>query len=130
VEGLIYKGGTIKGSGFDPSSAPSIGVWLCRGWFLIQKDRPEPHVVSTQEYVFGEIRPDRLYPPDQLVSSGMEGSEAEGQPAIRSVVGGSGKYAGATGGVEQHGNGTNTTTLTGMDAPAPNFRFKFELLLP
>lgn len=40
VEGLIYKGGAIKGSGFDPSSAPSVGLWLCRGWFLIHPGRP------------------------------------------------------------------------------------------
>lgn len=129
VEGVIYPAGTVPGTGFDPNSAAGIGIWMCRGWFLIAPERPEPHVITTQEYLFGDITPSRLYPPDQLVSSGMEGSEDEREPAIRSVTGGTGRYAGAKGVVLQHGNGANTTELGpgGALGPAPNFRFEFDL---
>lgn len=74
VEGLIYPTGTVPRSGFTPTAKGSVGTWFCRGWFLIAPDRPAPHVMTTQEYILGEIRPDRLFPPDQLVSSGLEGS--------------------------------------------------------
>lgn len=130
VEGWIYENGTIKGDGFDPASAEAIGVWLCRGWFMINKDRPEPHVVTTQEYIFGDIRKNRLFPPDQLVSSGMEGTDTEKEPPLRSVIGGTGRFLGATGAVLQRGNGENTTTLRGIGEKAPNFRFVFSLLIP
>lgn len=127
VEGALYPEGTISGTGFDPGAVAPTGHWLCRGWFLIHPGRPEPHVVTTQEYVLGRIGPDRLFPPDQLASSGMEGAEDERQPAIRSVIGGTGRFAGATGEVVQHGLGTNTTTLATIGVPAPNFRFVFDL---
>lgn len=129
VEGLIYPAGTVPDSGFDPTIAAGIGTWMCRGWFVIAPGRPEPHVITTQEYLFGDISTARLYPPDQLVSSGLEGSKDESQVAVRSVTGGTGRYAGATGVAFQHGNGTNTTTLGpgGALGPAPNFRFDFHL---
>lgn len=128
VEGLIYPAGTIEDGGFDPESAEAIGRWFCRGWLLISPERPEPLNLTTQEYVLGEIKEKRLFPPDQLVSSGMEGSADEDQPAVRSVVGGTGKYLGARGVVRQHLNGSNTTTLAGIGEPAPNFRFVFRLV--
>ncbi len=131
VEGSIYPEGTIEGGDdFDPASAEAIGRWFCRGWFLINPERPEPHVITTQEYVVGAIEEGRLFPPDQLVSSGTEGSEDEKQPPIRSVIGGTGRYLGAKGGVHQYLNGTNTTRIEGLGPdpiPAPNFRFVFEL---
>ncbi len=130
VEGWIYENGTIDGDGFDPASAENIGLWLCRGWFMINADRPEPHVVTTQEYILGDLRKNRLFPPDQLVSSGMEGSDAEKEAPIRSVIGGTGRFLGATGVVLQKGNGKNTTTLRGIGDKAPNFRFEFTLLVP
>lgn len=128
VEGRIYPAGTIGGTGFDPAGAGALGTWFCRGWFLIAPGRPEPHVLSTQEYVLGEISPTQLFPPDTLTSSGMEGSADESQVAARAVIGGTGRYAGARGVVLQHGNGTNTTKLTTLGGiPAPNFRFEFQL---
>ncbi len=130
VEGWIYPSGTITGNGFDPASADHVGLWLCRGWFMINKDRPEPHVVTTQEYIIGNLRKDRLFPPDQLVSSGMEGTDTEKEAPIRSVIGGTGRFLGATGVVVQNGNGRNTTTLRGIGEKAPNFRFVFTLLVP
>ncbi len=59
----------------------------------------------------------------------MEGSKDETQAAVRSVVGGTGRYTGARGVVLQHGNGTNVTALgpAGALGPAPNFRFEFQL---
>lgn len=130
VEGWIYERGTIDGNGFDPKSADAIGLWLCRGWFMINQARPEPHVVTTQEYILGNITKTTLFPADQLTSSGMEGTDTEKEPPVRSVIGGTGRYAGATGVVLQHGNGRNTTTLKGIGEKAPNFRFEFKLLVP
>jgi hypothetical protein len=129
VEGSIYRAGTIRGTGFDPASAQPLGRWFCRGWFLINPERPEPHVITTQEYVFGQIRPNRLFPRDTLVSSGLEGTFEEQTP-IRSVIGGTGEYAGATGVVLQHGRATNTTRIVPLGIQAPNFRFEFQLRLP
>lgn len=135
LEGNIYPAGTISRETFDPASAEAIGTWFCRGWILGHPERPEPHVITTQEYVLGNIRPERVFPPDTLASSGTEGVNAEfipgadAQVPIRSVIGGTGKYAGATGVVRQAFLGSNTTTLTGL-GPAPNFRFKFRLWAP
>jgi hypothetical protein len=129
VEGWIYPAGTITGTGFDPASAESIGRWFCRGWFLINPDRLEPHVITTQEYVFGEIRPNRLFPRNTLASSGIEGTFEE-QTAIRSVIGGTGNFGGATGEVLQHPRGTNTTRIVPLGIDAPNFRFEFRLRIP
>jgi hypothetical protein len=130
VEGNVYREGTIDGDGFDPAGAKAIGLWICRGFFMIHKARPDPHVITTQEYVIGAIRSDRLFPPDTLTSSGTEGSDAEKQTPVRSVIGGTGKWAAATGVVLQHPNGKNTTTLRGVGQKAPNFRFEFTLLVP
>lgn len=132
VEGHVYPEDTIPtpGDGFDPSSEEPLGRWICRGWFMITPDRPEPHVITTQEYVLDAISEDQLFPADVLTSSGMEGSDTEEQTPIRSVVGGTGRFAGATGVVLQHGNGRNTTELRGIGDNAPNFRFEFSLLVP
>lgn len=130
VEGALYEAGTIEGDGFDPAGAEAIGRWICRGWFMIGPDRPEPHVITTQEYIFGAIGPERLFPPDTMTSSGMEGSDTEDQAPVRSVIGGTGRFAGASGVVVQHGNGRNATTLRGIGDPAPNFRFEFTVLVP
>jgi hypothetical protein len=123
VEGLIYPEGTIPdGPGFDPASATAIGTWLCRGWFMLYPGRPLPHVISTQEYMLGIVTPDNPTPDDQLVSSGTEG----GVPlAVRSIIGGTGRYRHARGEVDQHMIGTNTTILNVVGEPAPDLRFVF-----
>ncbi|MGH9267944.1 MAG: hypothetical protein ACRD0D_07180, partial [Acidimicrobiales bacterium] len=130
VEGDLYPGGAIPvgATDFDPASTPPIGHWLCRGWFINrtgragEQDRPEPHVVTHQEYLIGRITPGELFPADQLTSSGLEGTITSAS-AVRSVVGGTGTYRGATGEVLQHTVGAN---LTG----GPNFRFEFNLHRP
>jgi hypothetical protein len=125
VEGLIYRAGTIPGGpGFDPQSATAIGTWLCRGWFMLHSVRPLPHVISQQEYMLGIVSPQEPTPRDQLVTSGAEG----GVPlAVRSVIGGTGRYRRARGEVAQHLIGTNTTDLNVIGEPAPNLRFVFNL---
>jgi hypothetical protein len=133
VEGLLYPAGTIGGDGFDPAAAPPIGTWFCRGWFIDSATRPQPGVLTTQEYLLGEITPKRLFPPDQLTSHGLEQTALPTfdptQPGIRSVIGGTGRYAGASGEVIQRFVGHNTTKLgpAGVIGPAPSFRFDFQL---
>jgi hypothetical protein len=125
VEGLIYPSGTIpSGPGFDPASEDAVGTWLCRGWLMLHGGRPEPHVVSTQEYMLGIVSPSNPTPRNQLVSSGTEGGVPK---AVRSVIGGTGRYRRARGEVVQHLIGTNTTVLNVLGMPAPNLRFVFEL---
>ena len=85
--GEHLSGGTIsKKETFDPVSADAIGTWFCRGWLLGYPERSEPHVISTQEYVLGAIRPDRLFPSDTLASSGTEGVNAEFIPGADAQV--------------------------------------------
>jgi hypothetical protein len=127
VEGNIYPAGTIK-DGFDPARVKPTGTWVCRGWLMVAPGRPTPAVITTQEYFLSEALggPD-AFVADQLVSSGLEGDGK--RPPVRSVIGGTGRYAGARGVVIQHGLGTNTTNLWlgGVLGPAPNFRFEFRL---
>ncbi len=130
VEGWIYPEGTIPGDGFVPTVDNSIGHWFCRGWTMIDGSRGEPHVTSTQQYVMGAITEDRLFPEDIIVSSGLEGTNGA-QVATRPVIGGSGKYLGATGAVRQTHNGVNTTVFAdGSGDNALNFIFEFDLLIP
>lgn len=135
VQGNLYPEGTIpRGDGWDPSSAPATGLWICRGWFINSDDRPQPASVSIQEFVLGRITPERLFPSDMLVSSGMEQAPPVSpfdprQPSIRSIIGGTGRYAGAGGTHIMNFLGRNTTRLGpgGAMGPAPNFRFEFLL---
>lgn len=127
VEGDLYPAGTIPGGAtdFDPEAHNAMGHWLCRGWFINRTgrsgltDRPDPHVVTQQEYLLGKITASDYFPADQLASSGLEG-DREGRPVTRSVIGGAGSYHGARGSVVQHTTGANTTG-------GPNFRFDFSL---
>jgi hypothetical protein len=125
VEGLIYRAGTIPpGDGFDPASAEAFGTWLCHGWIMLHAGRPEPHVVSTQEYMLAFVTPSNPTPRDQLISMGAEGGVPR---AVRPIVGGTGRYRRARGEVVQHLLGTNTTVLNKLGMPAPNLRFDFNL---
>jgi hypothetical protein len=132
VEGWIYPEGTIPmpGDGFVPTQDGSIGRWLCRGSTLVYADRPEPHVQTSQEFVFSSMSGDDLFPDDLLSTSGIEGSNQPELVAHRSVVGGIGRYLGASGVQHQEMNGLNTSIFTDGTGAAPNFRMRFELLLP
>lgn len=128
VEGNIYRAGTIKGDGFDPTTPEPSGTWVCRGWLMTAPGRPTPAVITTQEYFLSApIGGEDAFIADQLVSSGLEGDGR--RPPVRSVIGGTGRYAGARGVVVQHFLGTNATSLwlAGALGPAPSFRFEFKL---
>lgn len=105
LEGDIYKGGIVTpGQLFDIEAniGKRIGYWFCWGNIIATLDRPDPHLISTQEYVFGEILPDKPFPPDKIMSGGIEGSVTPAHnPQIRALNGGSGRYAGARGHLAQ-----------------------------
>jgi hypothetical protein len=126
VEGLIYPAGTIPGGvGFDPASAMATGHWLCRGWFLMKPDRPNPGVVTMQEYLLDIITQEVPSPAQTLASSGVETGGPMAPPAVRAITGGTGRYRHARGEVVQEVTGTNTTILNAFNEPAPTFRFHF-----
>lgn len=130
IEGWIYSPGTIPGDGFIPTEEGSIGRWFCRGWLIIDELRPEPHTITTQNFYFGTIRADALFPRDHLSTEGLEGTLTQQVP-LRSVTGGAGTYMGVCGQVEQRNQGVNTTIFAdGTNDPAPNFVMAFDLLLP
>ena len=132
MEGLLYPGGTIPdGNGFVPTPDGAIGHWFCRGTFQVHPGRPEPHVMTNQEYVFGLIDAEHLFPPDMLTTVGLEGTEENFVAMHRAVTGGTGKYRGARGECTQVHIGANSTVWA--DDPtgnAPNNRFDFDLDLP
>ncbi len=105
TEGRIFPKGTIQGDGadFDPNSAGSIGLWICRGTHLanasdIISGDAEIWVATTQNY---------LLPHDgrSIATEGREGS----MPIVRTVVGGTGKYRGYVGEQRQELLGFNKT---------------------
>lgn len=131
VEGWVYPPGTIPtpGDGYVPTQDGSLGRWLCRGNVLLHPDRPEPHVVSVQEFVFAPMSGEQLFPDDLITTSGIEGTFATQQVAHRSIVGGTGQYLGASGQQDQSWNGFNTS-VDAFGENAPNFVMTFDLLLP
>lgn len=130
VEGFMYPAGTIPEEGFVPTRDGAIGQWICRGWVVIDRDRREPHATTVQEYMFALITPDELFPTTSITSSGIEGTSGP-QISTRAVIGGTGRYMGATGQVTQRTHGTNTTVFfDGSGDNAYNFIFDFDLLIP
>ena len=124
VEGNLYPQGTIPaGDGFDPASVAPIGHWFCHGWLILNPARPEPHVVTTVEYLFGRISAAQPSPADQLVSTGIEG----GPNMVRAVVGGTGRYRGAKGEMIEQTLGSNSTVVNVLGGHAANFRCYFML---
>lgn len=130
TEGWIYPEGTIRGDGFVPTIEGAIGHWFCRGHIISSAERAEPHIVSNQEFIFGLISADRLFPPDMLATVGLEASNEGAQDAMRTVTGGSGIYRGASGQVLEIEIGLNSTIQYGLDIPAPNFRYEFDFDTP
>lgn len=129
VEGYIYPEGTIpEGPGFVATVEGTIGRWFCKGWLIIDDNRPEPHVLTDQQYFFGAVDPTEPFPTDTLLTTGLEGMSEEGWEVTRAVTGGTGRYLGATGSITQHQVGTNTITIG--DFPSPNFHYAGELFLP
>lgn len=129
VEGVIYAEGTIPdGPGFVVTLDDAIGRWFCRGWLIIDDNRPEPHMNTDQQYFFGAVDPTEMFPTDTLMSSGVEGALSDTWQTVRAVTGGTGRYLGATGAITQRQIGTNTIVVD--DFSGPNFRFEADLLLP
>lgn len=132
VEGILYPGGHIgDGDGFVPGPEGAVGRWFCRGNFLVHPGRPEPRIMSSQEYVLGLIDADNLFPPDMITTVGLEGAEEYFVNMHRAITGGTGNYRSATGECSQHFTGVNSTVF--FDDPesnAPNIRFEFDLTLP
>jgi len=122
-EGFIYPNGTIKGASFDPYKKDPTGLFLSWGTMLGFGLRQYPAAMSTHLYILGNIRFSRQFPPNQLTSTGLEGTVDETQISPRALTGGTGSYAGVTGVVRQQLIGVNTTDLPG--GAAPNYRFEF-----
>lgn len=129
VEGLLYPAGTIPGDGFIPTVDAAIGHWICRGWFINSAARPQPHLVTAQEYLFGVITPERLFPRDIISTTGIEGTDQRDLVFHRTVSGGTGRYVGAMGEQQQSWFAENAS-LFDDGYPAPCFRVSFDLVLP
>ena len=102
TEGKIYRAGTspsVGGDQFDPNSAGAMGVWFCKGTFLVagsQFDKSPMAVLSDQMYLL----------PDDQRSIATTGTEGNGL-AVRAVIGGTGPYAGYVGEQRQQFLGFN-----------------------
>ncbi len=98
---------------------------------MVFPGRPNPHLYGTMTHVFGLITADNNFPVDQVSSVGTEASLTQDtKPSIRSIVGGAGRYIGASGQITLFGNGTNVTIedVLGRARPAPNLRFFFDFI--
>jgi hypothetical protein len=111
TEGYIYPKGTLNGSnGVNPDGSPEfpdkvMGIWVCRGWFYGEAAHASsgPWVITEQIFDFG----DKLGE-ETLVTSGWELSDV-GEPILRAITGGTGKYSRAHGEAEQIFLGFNAT---------------------
>lgn len=129
VEGVVYPAGTIpEGDGFVVTNDGSIGRWFCRGWLIINANRPQPHMTTDHQYYFGAVDPTEMWPADTLLSTGLEGNNAERWTSTRAITGGTGAYLGATGAITQSQIGRNTTVID--DLAGPNFQFTADMVLP
>ncbi|GEM_PF-1288323 len=128
VEGALFHGGTIPigGSNWDYAGnlSHAIGHWMCYGWFVHTAARFDPHIVSNHSYLLDRISQQEPFPHNQMQSHGLEGTFG-GAVAHRSVIGGTGRYNGASGTVRQTVIGTNSTR-DDFDFEGLNFRFVFE----
>ena len=108
-------GGTIPvGDSFDLDSTPgTIGKWVCRGTWNFSPEEvlngATPHVSTTQHYLFDAV--------NSLMSEGPEGSH---EAINRVVLGGTGRFRGFVGEVQEQFLGYN---ITGLE----NFRFTFKI---
>ena len=80
-----------------------------------------------QCFVLGVIGGEEVFPPDMLSSVGIEGSDDRTKKAKRAVIGGTGRYLGATGQVFQQLIALNTSTFWGTSDLAPCWRMTFDL---
>lgn len=127
VEGWIYPEGTIAGDGFVAVENGSIGRWFCRGFGIGSAARGEPHVNTHQDFIFGVIGGNDLFPPDMISTAGIEGTADKTKVAKRAIVGGTGEYLGATGQAFQQLIAWNNTTFPGTTDPGFSWRVTFDM---
>ena len=121
--GKIYPGGTIAaGDGLDIDTLTgSIGTWVTRGTFNVDLSQllagAHPALSATQYYLFSPTG----------VSDGEEALFSEGPEfgatTHRVVLGGTGRYRGVIGEVQQETLGNNSSGFS-------NFRFTFTIRSP
>ncbi len=117
TQGYIYPAGTLDGTnGVNPDGSPEfpdrvIGEWTCWGYFVGDgADTTEgAWVVTTQVFDFHSS----VVGGDTIVTTGFETPAGAG-PALRAVVGGTGRYRQVQGQVTQITLGHNGTD--GVDA--------------
>jgi hypothetical protein len=123
VNGKLYPGGTIPaGDGLDIDSLTgSIGTWLTRGTFNVDVSQifagAHPALSSTEYYLFSPTG----------VSDGEEALFSEGPEfgatTHRVVLGGTGRYRGVVGEVQEETLGNNSTGFA-------NKRYTFTIRTP
>ena len=118
LNGTIYAGGTIPEGGtksspssFGPDQGGGIGVWFCRGTFLVDGSQfTSEKIQRATTHYFAMNDKNRIF------TEGFEGSV----DINRAVTGGVGTYAGARGLVTMQRLGVNATG-------SYNLRFTFTL---
>ena len=123
INGKLYPGGTIPaGDGLDIDTlSGSIGIWLTRGTFNVDLSQivagAHPLLSSTEYYLFTSTG----------VSDGEDALMSEGPECCptthRVVLGGTGRYRGVIGEVQQEILGMNSSSFF-------NFRFTFTIRSP
>ncbi len=133
---------------WDFKAAKPIGHYFDRGWVLINGNRTpyvdvngtvietarsEPHMLSEHTFVLDLLRPDNLSP-EMLITKGLQnGNDPDVERLVRAVVGGTGRFAHASGEVLVTRLGRNTTPLRSFsnmgNVMSPNYRFEFDLRL-
>ncbi len=124
TQGYIYPAGTLNGTnGVNADGSPEfpdkvIGEWTCWGYFVGDgaNTTEGAWVVTTQVFDFDSV----VLGYNSIVTVGFE-APADAGMALRSVVGGTGRYASARGEVAQVTLGHNASD--GVDA---RFRFVLE----
>jgi hypothetical protein len=102
TEGNIYPAGTIPATGgdqFDPNLPGALGKWFCKGTFLVAGsvfDKSATAVLTDQLFLY----------PDDKQSIATTGTEGNGL-AVRTVIGGTGRYVGFMGEQRQEFLGFN-----------------------
>lgn len=118
LNGTIFPGGTIPSGGtktapssFGPDSAGSVGVWFCRGTFLVNSDQFASQKIqraTTHYFAFNDK--------NRLITEGFEGTIL----INRAILGGIGAFTGARGLVTMERLGVNSTG-------SQNLRFVFNI---
>ncbi len=131
---------------WDFKAAKPTGHYFDRGWVLINGNptpyvdvngttvdtaRSEPHMLSEHTFVLDLLRPDNLSP-EMLITKGLQnGNDPDAERVVRAVVGGTGRFAHASGEVLVTRLGRNTTPLRSFsnmgNVMSPNYRFEFDL---